>query len=87
MAELYSTMTSLMASGWINESSHSATAEIEPNNDSQKVRLQPTLDGTARITQRVAVEANTQYQLSGTIFSGGIHMDILASKGLTASGP
>jgi len=58
-------------SGWINESSHSATAEIELNNGSQKVRLQPTLDGTARITQRVAVEGNTQYQLSGTIFSEG----------------
>ena len=58
-------------SGWINESSHSATAEIELNNGSQKVRLQPTLDGTARITQQVAVEGNTQYQLSGTIFSEG----------------
>ena len=58
-------------SGWINESSHLATAEIELNNGSQKVRLQPTLDGTARITQQVAVEGNTQYQLSGTIFSEG----------------
>ncbi|MCP4799240.1 MAG: hypothetical protein GY893_04750, partial [bacterium] len=54
---------------WINESSHSATVEIELNNGNQTVRLQPTVDGTARITQRVAVEGNTQYQLSGNIFS------------------
>ena len=57
-------------SGWINESSHLATAEIELNNGSQKVRLQPTLDGTARITQQVAVEGNTQYQLRDYIFGG-----------------
>ena len=58
-------------SGWINESSHTASAEIEVVGGNQKARLQPTVDGTARITQQVAVEGNTQYQLSGTIFSEG----------------
>ena len=68
-------------SRWINESSHSATAEIELVNGNQKARLQPTLDGTARITQQVAVEGNTQYQLSGNIFSEGDSYGYIGVKG------
>ncbi len=68
-------------SGWIDESSHTATAEIELVNGNQKVRLQPTVDGTARITQQVAVEGNTQYQLSGTLFSEGDSYGYIGVKG------
>ena len=52
---------------WTNESSASASVEIELANGNQRARLQPTDLGTARISQKVAVEGNTQYQLIGNL--------------------
>ena len=68
-------------SGWIDESSHLATAQIEQRNGNKRARLQPTAEGTARITQRIAVEGNTKYQLSGNIFSEGSSYGYIGIKG------
>ena len=43
--------------------------------------MKPTLDGTARNTQQVTVEGNTQYQLSGTILSEGDSYGYIGVKG------
>ena len=66
---------------WTNESSASASVEIELANGNQRARLQPTDLGTARISQKVAVEGNTQYQLIGNLSSEGDSYGFIGVKG------
>ena len=66
---------------WTNESSASAIVEIELVNGNQRARLQPTDFGTARISQKVAVEGNTQYQLIGNLSSEGDSYGFIGVKG------
>ncbi|MDG2381463.1 MAG: glycoside hydrolase family 16 protein [Pirellulaceae bacterium] len=55
--------------GWVDDSSLSASASITEVSGNPQLRLQPTSEGTASISQRVSVEGSTDYRLSGQIFS------------------
>ena len=66
---------------WTNESSASGIVDIELVNGNPRARLQPTDVGTARISQQVAVEGNTQYQLIGNLYSEGDSYGFIGVKG------
>jgi len=68
-------------SGWTNESSLSATASVAEVSGNRQAILQPTQEATARISQQVAVEGNTDYQLTGHIFSHDGSYGYLGVKG------
>lgn len=67
--------------GWIEESSLSATASVAEVDGNRQAQLQPTNEGTARISQEVAVEGGTDYQLTGQIFSAEGAYGYLGVKG------
>ena len=46
-------------SGWVEESSVAASATVTEVNGNPQLILQPTEEGTARISQQVAVEGGT----------------------------
>ncbi len=54
---------------WVDGSSLSAIASIAEVSGDPQLQLQPTFDGTAYVSQRVSVTGDTDYQLSGQIFS------------------
>ena len=67
--------------GWVDESSLSATASVAESGGNRQAQLQPTNEGTARISQEVAVEGGTDYQLTGEIFSAEGAYGYLGVKG------
>ena len=68
-------------SGWVEESSVAASATVTEVNGNPQLILQPTEEGTARISQQVAVEGGTEYQLTGQIFSADGAYGYLGVKG------
>ena len=68
-------------SGWVEESSLTASASVAEVKGNPQVILQPTQEGTARISQQVAVEGGTEYQLTGQIFSEDGAYGYLGVKG------
>ncbi len=68
-------------SGWVEESSVTASATVAEVNGNPQLILQPTEEGTARISQQVAVEGDTEYQLTGQIFSADGAYGYLGVKG------
>ncbi|MEC8338177.1 MAG: glycoside hydrolase family 16 protein [Planctomycetota bacterium] len=68
-------------SGWVEESSVTASATVTEVNGNPQLILQPTEEGTARISQQVAVEGGTEYQLTGQIFSADGAYGYLGVKG------
>ena len=68
-------------SGWVEESSLTASASVAEVNGNPQVILQPTQEGTARISQQVAVEGGTEYQLTGQIVSEDGAYGYLGVKG------
>ncbi|MEE2781701.1 MAG: hypothetical protein VX431_05835, partial [Planctomycetota bacterium] len=68
-------------SDWVDESSLTATASAAVVEGNPQALLQPTAEGTARISQQVAVEGGQEYQLTGQIISAGGAYGYLGVKG------
>ncbi|MEE2781153.1 MAG: hypothetical protein VX431_03035, partial [Planctomycetota bacterium] len=66
---------------WVDESSLTATARIALADENPQALLQPTAEGTARISQQVPVEGGKDYQLIGRIISDGAAYGYLGVKG------
>ena len=56
-------------SHWVNETSLPASVSVDEIDGNPRAILRPAQDGTARISQQIAVEGDTEYQLKGQIFS------------------
>ncbi len=68
-------------SNWTEESSLTASASVAEIDGNPQAILQPTGEGTARISQQVAVEGGTDYELTGQIFSEHGAYGYLGAKG------